>query len=179
MFQQQRFESLYPRKDRVIRDQPRHLGMDCGRRLQCVGSPHPMGGTDPGSDVRDFEIRGNPIEIGIRCQQSVEFSGALLSEIPIRLNQQFRRGDGGGYRCMTRPLQPGEDGIGEADISRVGFRLVDKDARIQCDPRWCRRNARRRFKPNCRVPSSGNRRDIRRRSSPEWQSGGPLVFEGR
>src|ERR1019366_3497537 len=93
-----------------------------------------MRGTDPGGDVRDFEVRGYPIEIWIRSQQSVEPAGPLLSGIPIWLHQQLRHGDGGGYRCVDRPLQPGEDGIGETDVSRVGFQLIDEDTGIQRDP---------------------------------------------
>ena len=57
MVQHQRFESLYPRKNRIVRDQTSCLSVDCGRGLQRVGGLKAMRGTDPGCDVRDFEVR--------------------------------------------------------------------------------------------------------------------------
>jgi hypothetical protein len=55
--QHQRFESLYPRKNRIVRDQTSHVSMDGGGGLQRVWGLKAMRGTDPGCDVRDFEVR--------------------------------------------------------------------------------------------------------------------------
>jgi hypothetical protein len=132
--QNQGVESADPLEYRIVRDQAGCLGADCGRGLQGVRGPQSMGGAEPGCDVRDFEVRGDPVEIGIRGKQRVELIDLVLSGVPVGLNQQFRHGDRRGYGSMVRAFQPCEDVIGESHIARIGFQLVNEDAGIQRDP---------------------------------------------
>jgi len=91
-------------------------------------------GTDPGGDIRDFQAWRYPIEIGVRRKQGLELIGPLLARIPVRLDQQFRHGNRGRYALVVRLFEPCEDVIGERYIARIGFQLVDENARIERDP---------------------------------------------
>jgi hypothetical protein len=108
--QHQGLESRDPLEYRIVRHQAGCLGTDCGCGLEGVWGPQTMGGTDSGCDIRDFEVRGDPVEIGIRGKQRVELGDPVLSGVPAGLNQ------------------PCEDAIGDSHIARVGFQLVDEDA---------------------------------------------------
>jgi len=93
-----------------------------------------MRGTDPGGDIRDFQARRYPLEVGVCRKQGIELLGSSLAGIAIRLDQQFRHGDRGCYRLVVRRFEPFEDGIGERYIAGILFHLVDENARIERDP---------------------------------------------
>jgi hypothetical protein len=93
-----------------------------------------MCGPNPSGDISYLQTWCDPTEIGVRREESIEFVDALLSAAAVRRHEQLRHRDGGRNRCMFRPFQPREDGIGESDIARVGFELINEDAGVKSDP---------------------------------------------
>ena len=130
----QRLKPRYPLKHWIICNQSRSPPTHGRRCLYRIRSSEPVACPNLRRQIRDLHHRRNPFEIRIGREQSIELIHAVVITLAVGLHQQFRHRDSGRDRCGARPLQPGEDVVGESEIPSVGFELIDESAGIDRDP---------------------------------------------
>lgn len=80
----QRFEVFHALKDWIIGNQSSSLRVDGSRGLQSVRSLQAMESANPGREVRDLQVRCNPIQVGVGGKQAIEIICPLFVAFAIR-----------------------------------------------------------------------------------------------
>ncbi len=85
------------------------------------------------SRVRDFQVRGNPIQVRITGQQPIIFIHQLFTAGAIGVHKQFRHCNCRCNRMGTSRLKPGKNRGGHGQIQDIRFHLIYEYIRVQCD----------------------------------------------
>jgi len=123
----------YTCEDWVVGDEGCRPGVDGGRGLNGIGCLQSMVRTDLGSTNGNFEIGGDPFEVGKRRKHPEEFVGADCVLVAVRMNEEFGQRNRRRQRNEMRLLQGGENVIREGRITRVGLPLIDENAGVERD----------------------------------------------
>src|ERR1019366_8544802 len=118
-----------------------------------------MEGANPGRDLRDLQVRCNPIQVGEGKNKAIKVICTLFVAFAIRQYEQFRHRYCGCDRLGFRPLKPRKNSVGVCEILWVGFQVINEDTRVQSDSPVTPQS---RSTPNSDVPFADNPLDIYR-----------------
>src|SRR5271165_559187 len=90
MVQNQRLKAFYAFKDGIVRNQTGSLRMYGGRGLKSIGSSQAMKSANPRRQIRDLQVRSNPLQVGVGGKQAIEVICPLFVAFAIRQYEQFR-----------------------------------------------------------------------------------------
>ena len=103
------------------------------RRLDGIGCLKPVFRTKLRSLVSNVQGHGNPVQMGIRGQQGIEFEDEIIFLLPVGLHQDLKQRERGGRCVRAAGLDITEELFTGGEIEGMPLDKIDERARIKVD----------------------------------------------